>query len=224
MLPHFPSASTQSNSHPTPPDPSAASPPIEPLALRWLLYLLELVSVLLIVLFIIRLLFVEHYTVAGPSMEPTLENEQEVYLNRLSYQFREPARGDIVVFIPPDQPDRKYVKRIIGLPGERVEIRGDGQVMILNYQYPNGIALDENYLEDVLITSGYAIDKLSEEEYFVMGDNRRQSSDSRGNIGATEDDYFTNWTVPRRNIQGRVFLRSRPTTELTLFKNPEYNL
>lgn len=187
-----------------------------------LLLTLEVVSVLLIIFFLLRLLVLDNYTVVGPSMVPTLENNEEVLVNKLSYRFRNPARGDIVVLVPPHDVGKKYVKRIIGLPGEKVQIKGDGQVIIYNDTYPSGIALTELYLADQLSTEGYVVETLAADEYFVMGDNRERSSDSRGDIGATVDDPLSDWTLPAGNIVGRVFWRISPQSKWTYFRQPDY--
>jgi signal peptidase I len=196
----------------------------DPLPLRVVLLVVQLVSIVLIVFFLLRLFFIEHYTVLGPSMNPTLVTGQDVYANKLSYRFKAPERGDIVVFVPPNDSGRKYVKRIIGLPGEKVEIDGDGQVIIYNDAFPNGISLDETYLAEKFSTTGYTVDKLRPDEYFVMGDNRAQSSDSRGDIGAGRDDELTSWNITRDDIVGKVFVRVKPLGELRYFGAPDYNL
>jgi len=195
----------------------------DPLPLKVILLVLQLCAVVLIVFFLLRLLFIEHYTVLGPSMTPTLITGQDVYANKLSYRFKSPERGDIVVFIPPNDSARKYVKRIIGLPGEKVEIDGDGQVIIYNDRFPSGISLQEDYLAENLSTTGYTIDKLGTDEYFVMGDNRAQSSDSRGDIDAGRNDELTSWNITRDAIIGKVFVRVKPLQQLTYFGAPKYN-
>lgn len=184
---------------------------------------LELVAILLIVFFVLRLFVIQPFTVVGTSMYPNLVPNDEVYVNRLSYWLKEPDRGDIVVLVPPNDNSRYYVKRIVGLPGETIQITGDGQVLLYNNEYPSGISLIETYVPDPLSTYGYVIEELGEDEYFVMGDNREASSDSRGNIHATVDDG-SHWTLPRENIVGKVFIRSKPISHLSLFGEPEYNL
>ncbi len=188
------------------------------------LFLLELVAIILIVFFIIRLFVLQPFTVVGSSMYDTLEEGQEVYANILSYKFKDPMRGDIVVLVPPQETDRYLVKRIVGLPGDRLEIRGDGQVIIYNTEYPNGIALREEYLDNPASTEGYVVERLSTDEYFVMGDNRQHSSDSRGNITADNSGTATAWTLPKRNIVGRVIARVKPFSKMGLFPSPHYNL
>ncbi len=189
--------------------------------LRLLLFVLEVIAICLIVLFILRLLVLHPYTVIGVSMYPTLEEKDEVYVNALSYAFRDPERGDIVVLIPPHDTDKFYVKRIIGLPGDKVEIRGDGQVIIYNDRYPSGISLREEYLRENYSTNGYVVEKLRDDEYFVMGDNREHSSDSRGSMQNANAMNTGDWTLPKKNIVGKVVYRLNP---LIFFRRPDYNL
>lgn len=126
------------------------------------------------------------FYVRGSSMEPTLHNGQYLVVSKISYRFSEPRRGDIVVFVSPTRPGEDYIKRIIGLPGERVEIR-DGAVWI------NGYRLDEPYLDLGIPYSGSW--SLGPDEYFVLGDNRANSSDSHA------------WgPLPRKNIIGKAWL------------------
>ncbi|MBQ9927852.1 MAG: signal peptidase I [Lachnospiraceae bacterium] len=121
----------------------------------------------------------------GVSMEPGLYNGQEVLVNRLVYRFSSPNRGDIVVFLPNgNENSHYYIKRVVGLPGETIQII-DGYVYIDGRFY----AEDESY--DKIADAGIASTelKLGENEYFVLGDNRNNSEDSRsGNIGAVHED------------------------------------
>ncbi len=126
------------------------------------------------------------FQVIGSSMEPSLHNKQYVIVSKLSYKLGGPQRGDIVVFHPPNGAHGEYIKRIIGLPGERVEVR-NGVVWIDDYR------LDEPYLTSGTPYNG--VWQLGEDEYFVLGDNRANSSDSHS------------WgLLPRDNIVGRVWL------------------
>ncbi|MDE7017224.1 MAG: signal peptidase I [Lachnospiraceae bacterium] len=122
-------------------------------------------------------------SVIGDSMEPALYNGQEILINRFIYRLSTPKRGDVVVFLPNgNQNTHFYVKRIVGLPGETVQIIG-GKV------YIDGELLEEDENFDKIIDAGIAGNELTLEsdEYFVLGDNRNSSEDSRsGNIGAIE--------------------------------------
>ena len=121
----------------------------------------------------------------GDSMEPVLCNGQEILMNRLIYRISMPKRGDVVVFLPNgNQNSHFYVKRVVGLPGETVQIR-DGSV------YIDGVLLAEDESLDKIADPGIAQNELelSSDEFFVLGDNRNSSEDSRsGNIGAVKKD------------------------------------
>lgn len=124
-------------------------------------------------------------SVIGDSMEPALHNGQEILMNRILYRISKPKRGDVVVFLPNgNQNSHLYVKRVVGLPGETVQIR-EGNV------YIDGVLLEESDLFDKIIDPGIARNEilLESDEYFVLGDNRNSSEDSRsGNIGAIGKD------------------------------------
>lgn len=124
-------------------------------------------------------------SVIGDSMEPVLYNGQEILMNRILYRISMPKRGDVVVFMPNgNQNSHLYVKRVVGLPGETVQIR-DGNV------YIDGLMLAEDDRFDKIVDPGIAQNELllASDEFFVLGDNRNSSEDSRsGNIGAVKKD------------------------------------
>ncbi len=124
-------------------------------------------------------------SVIGDSMEPVLYNGQEILMNRILYRISMPKRGDVVVFLPNgNQNSHFYVKRVVGLPGETVQIR-DGNV------YIDGVMLAEDERFDKIVDPGIAQNELllASDEFFVLGDNRNSSEDSRsGNIGAVKKD------------------------------------
>ncbi len=126
-------------------------------------------------------------SVIGDSMEPALHNGQEILMNRILYRISKPKRGDVVVFLPNgNQNTHFYVKRVVGLPGETVQIK-EGNV------YIDGVLLEENELFDEMADPGIAQNELllSGDEFFVLGDNRNSSEDSRsGNIGAVKKDHI----------------------------------
>ncbi len=133
-------------------------------------------------------------SVIGDSMEPALYNGQEILINRFIYMLSSPKRGDVIVFLPNgNQNAHYYAKRVVGLPGETVQIK-EGRV------YIDGVLLDEEDLYDTMADAGIAENEitLDTDEYFVLGDNRNSSEDSRsGNIGA----------VLRDNIIGKAWFR-----------------
>lgn len=135
--------------------------------------------------------------VDGPSMNDTLHDQDRVLMNKFTYRVKNLDRFDVVVFKYAYDTDTDYIKRVIGLPGETVRIDRDGQIFI------NDELLEENYGKEVMEDPGIAEDgiTLGENEYFVLGDNRNNSSDSRDpDVGA----------VSKRQIRGNVWLRLRP--------------
>ena len=124
-------------------------------------------------------------SVIGDSMEPVLYNGQEILMNRIIYRLTTPKRGDVIVFLPNgNQNSHYYVKRVVGLPGETIQIR-DGRV------YIDGLLLSEDDSLDEMADPGIAQNEmtLAQDEFFVLGDNRNSSEDSRsGNIGAVKKD------------------------------------
>jgi len=168
----------------------------------------EVVETLLFTLLIyllIRTFLFENYRVVGTSMHPTLADGEFLVVNKLGYRLHQPQRGDIIVFRDPYSPDRKLIKRVIGLPGESVEIR-DGQVLI------NDQILDEPYLDEAG-SSARAAAAIGDDEYFVLGDNRNNSSDSRS------------WgTLPRAGIVGKAWLSYWPPAVWGLIPHEAYGI
>lgn len=143
--------------------------------------------------------------VIGTSMTPTLENGDNLIVEKLSYRFGDPQRYDIIVFPYPENPKKHYIKRIIGLPGETVQIM-DG------YVYINGELLDESYGNAVMNNAGVAAEPvvLGSDEYFVLGDNRNNSEDSR---------YAAVGNIRRSDISGRAWLRIWPFKSFGVLKH-----
>jgi signal peptidase I len=171
-------------------------------------FFVELVKFALLALVIVlpfRFFIAQPFIVSGASMSPTFETGQYLVIDRLSYRFGEPERGDVVIFRFPNNPSKFFIKRVIGLPGEIVRIQ-NGSVSIVNPTTGDSRLLDEAYLgEDIATRSGTATVLLGGNEYFVMGDNRGASSDSR------------DWgPVPQENIVGRAYLRLLPPTLLDI--------
>ena len=167
--------------------------------------ILKIVFIALVIVIPIRYFLFQPFIVKGQSMEPNFENSNYLIVDELSYRFRDPQRGEVVVFRYPRNVSQRFIKRIIGLPGEKIEIEA-GVVMV------NGKILDESeYFPSGVQTLGNIQISLDENEYFVLGDNRISSFDSR------------QWgTLPRKNIIGRVYFRAWPITDLTKFEVPSY--
>ena len=158
--------------------------------------LVKLVLISLIIVVPFRLYVAQPFVVDGLSMYPTFDNSEYLIVDELSYRFEEPARGSVLVFKYPKDPSKSFIKRIIGLPGEIVSIEG-GVVTITSSEHPKGLVLDEPYIK--LAKKDTQSYTLGQDEYFVMGDNRLQSADSRL------------WgPVPRANIIGRPIIRAWP--------------
>lgn len=139
----------------------------------------EIFKVILLIVFVIlpiRAFVAQPFIVSGSSMVPTFNNGDYLIVNQLSLRLHNPSRNDVVIFKYPQNPEKYFIKRIIGLPGERVTI-SSGSVMVYNEEHPEGLSVPEPTEQS--ITVGDLDITLSESEYFVMGDNRESSSDSR---------------------------------------------
>ncbi len=177
-------------------------------------FIWELVKIAVIALVLAglaRYFIFQPFFVKGASMEPNFDDGQYLIVDELSYYFRVPERGEVVVFKYPLDTRTYYIKRIIGLPGETVEIKS-GQVTVYNDENPKGFVLNEAYLPQGLATDGNVKRRLNRDEYFVLGDNRLSSSDSR------------RWGVlPKSDIVGRVFVRVWPVDTFELLNQaPAY--
>lgn len=174
--------------------------------------LIEVVQIAVFALAIIlpvRYFLIQPFIVKGASMEPNFYDNEYLIVDEITYRFRDPVRGEIVVFRPPNHEEQYYIKRIIGLPGETIEVR-NGKVTLINDEYPNGTTLQETYIDEV--TQGRERVMLGEDEYFLLGDNRDASLDSR---------YFG--AVTREHIVGRVWVRGLPLDRATTIDIPEYS-
>ncbi|ROR30712.1 signal peptidase I [Mobilisporobacter senegalensis] len=161
-------------------------------------------TVMLVVLIIYNFVG-QQVEVNGSSMENTLKNEDRLILEKISYRFNDPERFDIVVFRPYEEyKDEYYIKRIIGLPGETIQIIG-------NKIYIDGEVLEEDYGNEPMRDPGMAEEPIvmGEDEYFVLGDNRNHSTDSRYEVGK----------VKREAIIGRTFARIWPLSEMEILKH-----
>ena len=151
---------------------------------------------LTVIIFVVLNTATGRFQVRGSSMEPTLRDGQYLVISKLVYWVHPPERGDIIVFQPPNNPSDDYIKRIVGLPGERIEIR-DGGVWV------DGAPIEESYIANPGSYSGAW--SLGDEEYFVLGDNRNNSSDSHS------------WgLLPQENIVGKAWLCYWPPEEWSM--------
>ena len=177
-------------------------------------FLWEIIKVVLISLAIIipvRYFLVQPFFVNGASMEENFHDGDYILIDEISYRFREPVRGDIVVFRFPNDQREFFVKRVIALPGETVEIKNN-TVKIFNKEFPQGKTLDETgYLSPQQETRGSIRKTMDDNEYYVLGDNRLHSSDSR---------YWG--PVNRSLVTGRGFARPPPISKAEFFDDPLY--
>ncbi len=167
--------------------------------------ILRFIIIILAIVIPVRTFIAQPFIVSGSSMSPTFENNEYLIIDEISYRLGEPKREEVAVFRYPNDPDKFFIKRIIGLPNETVDVVGD-KVTITNEEYPSGFILEQNYIKNPSQDNGAKHLKLKNNEYFVMGDNRGASSDSRY-WGAVSEDHF----------MGRVFLRLFPFTRLSIW-------
>lgn len=172
----------------------------------------ESVSFILYLIVIVVLTFLmiryvgQRTRVDGSSMENTLTNGDNLIVDKISYRFHEPERFDIIVFPYQYKEDTYFIKRIIGMPGETVQITDKGEILI------NGEELVESYGREVIKDPGLASDPitLGEDEYFVMGDNRNYSKDSRfPDVG----------NIRRADIIGKAWLRIYPFDKIGFIRH-----
>lgn len=168
--------------------------------------LLQVVIVALAIIIPVRYFFIKPFYVKGASMEPTFEDHEYLVIDEISYRFKDPVRGDIIVFRYPRDPKQYFIKRVIGLPGETIQITG-------SHVFINGEQIDESYLDESIKTVGEIVVTLQPDEYFVLGDNRSFSLDSRS-FGP----------LPRQYIVGKTWIRGWPFNKITVFAPPDYNV
>lgn len=164
--------------------------------------LLKFALVAVIIVVPIRLFVAQPFIVSGASMDPTFDNGEYLIVDELTYRFDEPSRGDVVIFKYPKDPSQYFIKRLIGLPSETVQVS------------PSGVSVTKTDGSRVVLEEPYVVNEgngvnltivLSDNEYFVMGDNRPESSDSRV------------WGVlPKENIVGRALVRLLPLQHATI--------
>jgi signal peptidase I len=163
--------------------------------------LIKFAAIALAIVIPIRLFVAQPFVVSGESMFPTFNDGQYLIVDELSYLVGTPHRGDVVIFRYPIDPSRFFIKRVIGLPGEKVEIK-NGAVTIFNKDHPEGFTLNEPYIDEPF--SANYNNTVPADQYFVMGDNRNRSSDSRA------------WGfVPKKLMVGRAYVRLLPLTSIS---------
>lgn len=179
---------------------------------RALLFFWEILKIVLLALIIvvpIRYFVFQPFIVKGISMEPNLHNNDYLIVDELSYHFRTPARGEVIVFKNPQNPSEKFIKRIIGLPGEEIILEAN-QIVIID-KFDKKTTLDESTYLDSHIGLNKKEFYLTENEYLVLGDNRLHSFDSR-DWGPLLEEY----------IIGRAILRVFPPIAMAYFLTPSY--
>jgi signal peptidase I len=186
---------------------------------KFFLFIWEFAKVAAISLAIIipvRYFLIQPFYVKGASMEPNFHDKEYLIINEIGYRFDQPKRGEVVVFRYPKDPQEYFIKRIIGLPEESIMIK-DGQVTVYNSEHQDGFVLNEEYLGKGTPTVASSEEKivLGANEYFVMGDNRTASLDSR--VFGPLDRSF---------IIGRVWWRGWPLSRMAVFNDndlPSYS-
>lgn len=163
--------------------------------------LLKFAILALIIVIPIRMWIAQPFVVSGESMFPTFHDKEYLIVDEISYILGTAKRGDVVIFKYPGDTSRFFIKRVIGLPNESISVQ-HGEVIITNKEYPKGLKLTEPYVNETNFDGGTY--ETGDNEYFVMGDNRNRSSDSRF------------WGVlPKKLIVGRAFLRLLPLKEIS---------
>ncbi len=170
---------------------------------KWKAVMKEVLTFIVIAVCIVlpfRIYIAEPYLVDGRSMDPTFETGDYLIVDKLSYRLHEPKRNTVLVFHYPNDTKKSFIKRIIGLPGETVEGKGN-EVTIFNAENPQGFKIDQSYV--VHEQPGNFKITLASDEYFVMGDNRAESFDSRS------------WgPLNKKYISGKPIVRLLPITQI----------
>jgi signal peptidase I len=179
----------------------------------------KVVLLSLVIILPVRYYLIQPFFVDGSSMVPNFHDKEYILVDKWTYRLGEPERGDVIIFKYPGDPSQYFIKRIIGLPGETVLVTGNNTVQIFNTRYPDGFTLNERgYLPTTNPTycgaqKTWCSKKvtLKEKEYFVLGDNREHSSDSRF-FGPVAQSYFA----------GMAWLRLWPFTDARFISRMEY--
>ena len=173
--------------------------------------IVETIVVAIAIFLVVYLFLLQPHQVKGASMEPNFHDGEYILTDKISYRFGEPRRGDIVIFKAPTNPDVDFIKRIIALPGEKVEIKND-KIVVFNNTHPDGFTLAEPYEIMEPITGGSYLREgktatVPANSYFVFGDNRTHSFDSR------------EWgPVSRKAIIGKAWVRYWPVSRISIIR------
>lgn len=171
--------------------------------------IIKIVIIASVIVLPIRYFLFQPFIVKGESMVPNFESGDYLIVDEISYKLGNPQRGDVVVFNYPLDTTQRFIKRVIGLPGETVEVN-NGKVKITEAN-GNPVTLDEKYIPKDFTTNGNLKITLKSDQYFVMGDNREFSFDSRS------------WGVlPRKDMIGKAVLRLYPLTNIKTISAPNY--
>lgn len=164
--------------------------------------LLRFAIIALAIVIPIRIFIAQPFIVSGSSMVPTFEDKEYLIVDEISYRINDPKRDDVVIFRYPNDQKKFFIKRIIGLPNEIVDIKGT-EITITNKEHPDGFKLDQSFIKNNIDSNVHY--ELKSDEYFVMGDNRPASYDSRS------------WgAVPKKLLIGKAFLRLFPISKIDL--------
>jgi len=168
------------------------------------------IIIILVISFLIRAFLFQPFVVDGQSMNPNFQNEEYLLVNKLIYRVDKPNRGDVIVFKAPNNPKNDYIKRIIGLPGETVKIANDK--IYINGNELNEFYIPSDYLTYIKNNPNVSLEViLEDDQYFVLGDNRQHSSDSR------------EWGIlPKENIIGKAWLAVYPWKIFGFIPTPLY--
>ncbi|MFA5386697.1 MAG: signal peptidase I [Candidatus Paceibacterota bacterium] len=178
----------------------------------WEIVEVGLIAVITVVA--VRHFLIQPFVVSGRSMEPNFSNGDYLLIDEISYRYRVPGRGEVVVFRSPTDNKSFFIKRVIGLPNEKIDIK-DNKITIFNGANPQGLTLSESYLNSIFGTSMQSVQDmqvtLTGNQYFVLGDNRPESYDSRS------------WgPLQKSAIVGVVRLRLWPLTKAKALESPAY--
>ncbi|OGY25071.1 MAG: signal peptidase I [Candidatus Woykebacteria bacterium RBG_16_39_9b] len=183
---------------------------------EYIVDIIETVVIAAAIFVVVYLFLLQPHQVKGASMEPNFHDGEYILTDKISYRFGDPKRGDVVIFRAPPNQNLDFIKRIIGLPGEKISIK-DGKIIIYNDKNPKGVVLQEPY-ETVgpndsgnLLKEGQIL-TLDDKSYLVLGDNRTHSSDSREWGG-----------VSKELIVGKAWLRYWPLSSISFIKHINFN-